>query len=381
MRRTGKSSLLKLIADDMTKTLGRKESSFLHLNFESLTNRHLCDSLALHEYISSAVKQSSDRLTVLLDEIQNVESWEKCVNSLRADNACDIFITGSNSQILSGELATHLASRTIQFKVFPFSFAEYCRARRTLYNFRSEELTDHVLWEEYLVRGGMPGHLNYQDVNSALQYLGDIYDTIILKDIAQRWKIRRVAVLERVYQYLAREIGHRVSAGNIEKFLKSEKLELSRDTLLEFIRAGTETFALERLETHDLQGKQVLHFQPKLYMSDHGFQEALFTGSNGQNIDQVLENIVCIELLRRGHSVTVGDIDGKEIDFIAERNGQRMYIQVSYLLASEDTIQREFTPLLDVRDNWPKLVLSLDPVNRSQLGIEHKNIIDFLLDR
>lgn len=378
MRRTGKSTLLRLIADDMKTSLGRAEDSFIFLNFERMELARLTNAKALHKHLKQAIAKTTKRVTLFLDEIQNVKGWETCINSLRAENLCDIFVTGSNSKLLSSELATHLAGRTIQFQLFPFSFAEYSLARREQSKPKAN-LSDATLWQEYLVYGGMPGILQYRSLEATHQYLGDIFEGIALKDVAQRLNIRQTYVLERIYHYLLSEIGHRISAANIEKFLKSEKLTISRDALLEYLHAGVQAYAFERAESQDLHGKKIFRFQPKLYVTDHGFREAFFPGSNMRNIDQVLENIVYIELLRRGWSVQVGNVSGKEIDFIAEHNGKKLYIQVAYLLASEETIVREFSPLQAVRDNWPKLVLSMDPISRSQDGIEHKSIIDFLL--
>lgn len=379
LRRTGKSALLRLIAQDMAKELGRPDSAFLRINFDCPADRRLLDPVFLYEHIVTAAKQAPCRLTVMLDEIQAVDNWETCVNSLRADNVCEIFVTSSTPEILSGELATHLAGRVARFHVFPFSFAEYCDARRTQSD--GMNLNNHVLFREYLIRGGMPGVLNYEDETAAMQYLRDVFEGIALKDAAQRYKFRQTAALEAVYRYLLTEAGNRVSAGRIEKFLKSENMSIARDTLLEFIEAGVQSHAFVRLETRNLQGGVVRKFQTKLYPADHGFREAHFSGSNERNINQVLENIVCMELLRRGWTLSVGENKGREIDFIAEKNGEKLYVQISYLLASKDTIDREFAPLLDIKDNWPKLVLSMDPVIRSQQGIEHRNIVEFLLAR
>lgn len=379
LRRTGKSTLLRLIAQDMATRLGRPKSAFLQINFDCPADRRLLDPVFLYEHIVTAAKQAPCRLTVMLDEIQAVENWETCINSLRADNVCEIFVTSSNPEILSGELATQLAGRVVQFQVFPFSFAEYCEARRAQPD--GKNLADDALFREYLVRGGMPGVLNYEDEASTTQYLRDVFEGITLKDVAQRCKFRQTAVLEATYHFLLSEAGKRLSAGSIEKFLKSQNLSIARDTLLDFIQAGVQTHAFVRLETRNLQGGVVRKFQPKLYSADHGFREAHFPGSNERNIDQVLENIVCMKLLRRGWSLSVGEDKGREIDFIAEKNGEKLYVQVAYLLASQDTINRKFAPLLSIKDNWPKLILSMDPVNRSQQGIEHKNIVDFLLSQ
>lgn len=301
------------------------------------------------------------------------------MNSLWADDLCEIFITGPNSKLLSGELATHLAGRTIQFQVFPFSFAEFCEAWQQKSN--QESLSLNELWQQFLVRGGMPGALHYSELSDAHQYLRDVFEGIALKDVAQRWSIRQTALLETVFKYLMSEAGHRISAGNIEKYLKSQNLSVSRNTLLEYLHAGAQTYAFKRLERVDLRGRKILRFQPKVFLADHGFREAHHPGSNAHDIDQTLKNIVCIELLRRGWTLTTDDANGKEIDFVAERNSQRLYVQVTYLLVSETAIEREFAPLILVQDNWPKMVLSMDQVNFSRSGIVHQNILDFLLGR
>lgn len=376
MRRTGKSSLLRLIANDMTATLGRPESSFVFLNFERPVLPALRDPLKLHDRIVEAAARSPARLTVFLDEIQSVGGWGTCVSSLLADDVCDIFVTGSNSRLLSDAFAALPAGRAVEFQVFPFSFAEFRAARRQL---EGSPLSDLALWQEYLTYGGMPGVLQHRSLPASHECLLDVFTVIVLKDIARRRNVRSAEALEELCRRLVMEAGRRISAGDLEKHLKSEKLPLSRDALLEQLQAGAEAGAFIRLETTDLHGERVRRFRPKTYVADHGFREALFPSSNARDIDQTLENIVCIELLRRGWSLRTGDAQGREIDFIADRSGERMYVQVSYLLASEETVEREFAPLRTVPDNWPKLVLSMDPVTRSRDGIRHENILEFLL--
>lgn len=375
LRRTGKSTLLGLIAADMQLHLNRPKNSFLQLNFEDFGLRNLKNAQALHEYIEAFVSRTPNRATVMLDEIQTVEDWEDCINSLRARNLCDIFITGSNSKLLSGELATHLAGRTLQFEVFPFSFAEFRDSRLLIDS--AEPLSK--TWQDFLTWGGMPGLSLYPNLEAGRLYLRDAFESIVLRDVAQRCGIRQSAVLEELFAYLLEQAGHRISAASIEKYLKSQKISLSRDALLDYIKAGIDAFVFHRLESTDAKGKRIFVFQPKMYACDHGFREALFAGSNALNIDQVLENIVCIELKRRGWSLQTGDEDGKEIDFVAEKGGSRLYVQVCYLLAGEETFKREFEPLARVQDNYPKLVLSLDPIARPYKGIDHQNLVEFLL--
>lgn len=381
MRRTGKSSLLRLIAEDMAVELHRPADAFAFFNFEDLELRGLRDPLRLHERILSLAKEAPSRLTIFLDEIENVEEWETCINSLRSRDVCDIFITGSNSRLLSGELATHLAGRTIQFDVLPFSFAEFMAARRCRLAGRPEaETARERLWREYLQWGGMPGIVQYENLADAALYLHDTFQAILWRDVAERLKPRQPSLLGSLFAYLLDQAGHRISMANIEKFLKAEKLSASRETLLDYAECGVQAFMFHRVDGVSLQGRRLLRFQPKLYAADHGFRECFWRGANERGIDQTLENIVCLELLRRGWQLRIGDAAGKEVDFVAERAGEKLYVQVSYLLASEATLAREFAPLLAIPDNWPKLVLTLDPVNRSRDGIRHQNIVDFLLE-
>ena len=355
--------------------LHRPKDSFVQLNFEDFGLRSLKTAQAMHEYIEAFVSHTSNRATVMLDEVQNVEDWEDCINSLRARNLCDIFITGSNSKLLSGELATHLAGRTLQFEVFPFSFSEFRDSRLQIDCAEPIPKTR----QDFLTWGGMPGLSLYPNLEAGRLYLRDAYESIVLRDVAQRCGIRQSAVLEELFAYLLEQAGHRISAANIEKYLKSQKISLSRDALLDYIKAGTDAFVFHWLESVDAKGKRVFIFQPKMYVCDHGFREAVFAGSNALNIDQVLENIVCIELKRRSWSIRTGDEAGREIDFVAEKSGSRLYVQVCYLLTGEETFKREFEPLARVQDNYPKLVLSLDPIARPYKGIDHQNLVEFLL--
>lgn len=376
LRRSGKSSLMRLLAKDIENRLDRPSEDFLFLNFEDFGLRNLTHPEALHDFLLDRISKARKRLTVFLDEIQNVESWETVVNSIRFRDCCDIYVTGSNSQLLSGELATHLAGRAIQVEVYPFSYVEFRVARKRLFE---DNITDAQIWQEYLTWGGMPGIVRYPDLSVAATYLRDVYRSILLKDITDRYNIRQTALLEMTYAYLLEQVGHRISPDSIEKFLKSERLRLSRDTLLDYLRAGREAFMHLRVDGVDCIGKNILRLRPKIYCADHGFREAFFSGSNNRNIEQVLENIVATELTRRGWSLRFGSVSDKKVDFVADKNGRRMYVQVCYLLASDQTLEREFSPLQAIRDNWPKLILSLDEVNRSTLGIEHRNLQQWLL--
>lgn len=376
--RTGKSSLLRLIAADLAQRFSRPASAFLFLDFAEGTDSP--DYLALHELITKAAKDTPCRLTVLINEVEKVAGWELCLNSLRADNVCDLYVASSDPGLLAGENATHLAGRTIAFRVFPLSFAEYCSQRRETEN--PDTLTDAALFAEYAARGGMPGLSHYppgQEGNdrAARGYLRDTFDAITLRDIAGRCGFRNTRALTAVFQTLLQCTGRRISAGDIAEELKRRNQTAARDTLLAFLKAGTEGFLFHRLDLRDSEGRRIGKSESRFYPADHGFREAFFPGAYRRDTKTVLENIVCVELLRRGARVCCG----RDIDFIAEYNGKKCFIQVTPFLDTEDTLKRTFAPLAALRNNDTKLVLSLDSLSRSCDGISHCNIIDFLLDR
>lgn len=283
----------------------------------------------------------------------------------------DIYITGSNAKLLSGEMATYLAGRYVQFNIYPFSYKEYLLARKTT------DSADEFM--HYILLGGMPFlvNLSYQKEPSK-QYLLDVYNSVLLKDIIKRNKIRDADLLEKILLFAFGNIGNTFSASSIAKFLKSENRKQSNDTILNHLKACTSACILNKIPRMDLQGKKLLTINEKYYVADHGLRDAIL-GNKRKDIGQILENIVCIELLSRGYKVTVGKIGNLEIDFIAEKNGQTMYIQVSYLLADENTVEREFGVFGKIKDNYPKYVLSLDDFDFSRNGIIHENIRHFLL--
>lgn len=283
----------------------------------------------------------------------------------------DIYITGSNAKMLSGELATYLAGRYVGFTIYPFSFQEVLQALG--------DVPPQEAFRLYLQRGGMPFLYQFpMDEQNVRQYLDDIYSSIILKDIAQRNKIRDLELLKRVLQYFISNIGNPFSASTITRYLKNEKRKISNETLYNYIDYCKTACLLHLVPREDISGKQLLQFQEKIYLTDHGFREALL-GTNLRDINQVLENIVYLELLRRGYTVTVGRLGRSEVDLVAKQGKDTLYIQVSYLLASEDTVQREFSVLEKIPDNYPKYVVTMDEIDRGRNGIKHVHIRDFLL--
>ena len=374
IRRCGKSVMLELIKDELKKN-GVDASQFLSFNFEDMRNSHLCTAQALHDEVLLRTQNLSGKIYLFFDEIQEVEHWEKCINSFRLELNCDIYITGSNAKLLSGELATVLGGRYVEFTIYPFSFSEF----RELYLSVFPESSDSAVFQKYLLLGGMPylSNLRFMEAPSR-QYLMDIYHSVVLTDVVKRNKIRDVDMLSRIVAYVMGNIGTTFSSSSIVKFLKNEKRKVSPETVLNYISYCTSAYLFYQVKRQDLQGKQILATNEKYYMADHGLRESVF-GGNMKDINLILENIIFMELLRRGYSVTVGKAGTKEIDFVCQLQDQKLYIQVTYLLASEETIQREFGVYNSIRDNFPKYVVSMDEIDMSQNGIKHKNIREFLM--
>lgn len=374
IRRAGKSVMLELVKNEL-KESGIGEENFLCINFEQFSNSQFLDVESLYKKITDFQKNTKGKIYLFFDEIQEVEGWEKCINSCRVDFDCDIYITGSNAKLLSGELATYLAGRYVEFVIYPFSFAEFFEMN-LIKNPNADKATCFM---QFLKTGGMPFLSNFPDDDSAKsQYLIDIYNSVVLKDVVKRNNIRDVDTLERIVAYAFSNIGHIFSATSLSKYFKSENRKISHDTILNYLKFCADAFLIYKINRYDLEGKKIVSVNEKYYCADHGLREAVF-GKNIQNIDQVLENIVCLELLRRNFKVFVGKKGDTEIDFIAEKQGKKIYVQVAYLLASEETVKREFSVFNSVKDSFPKYVVSMDDFDFSQDGIIHKNIKDFLL--
>ncbi|MCH3918341.1 MAG: ATP-binding protein [Spirochaetia bacterium] len=374
IRRSGKSVMLELIQEEL-KASGLSEDHFICINFEDMTNAHLCTAETLHAEMLRRISTIQGKAYLFLDEIQEVKEWETCINSLRVESDCDIYLTGSNAKLLSGELATYLAGRYVEFTVYPFSFSEFLE----LYRETVPEATARDAFSRYLVLGGMPylGKLSYKE-GPCRQYLQDVYNSVELKDIVKRNNVRDVDLLERVIGYLSVNVGQLFSASSISKYFRSEHRTVATETILNYIRYCTDAFLFYRVRRKDISGKKILSVNDKYYLADHGIREAVY-GGNMRDINMILENIVFMESLRRGYKVMVGKTGNREIDFICEKQSEKVYIQVTYLFASEDTIDREFRVFDSVRDNYPKYVVSLDELDMSRNGIKHRNIRDFLL--
>ena len=372
MRRVGKSTILLLIKDEVFNHIPDKNK--IYLNFESIELFTVNKAEALIEYLKPLVKDLTGRIYFFFDEIQFVENWEQVINGLRVDLDCDIYLTGSNSGLLSGDLASLLAGRYVEFEIQPFSFGEFIRC------FDGKLLSREDLFFAFVKTGGMPflKYFNLDDVPS-FKYLNDVYNTVLVKDVLQYNNIRDVDIFNRILDYAMENIGHTFSANSIKNYFKNENRNVSADTVLNYLDYCSKAFIIKKVPRYDTAGKKVLKIDEKYYLTDHGFRQARGF-SNMKDIERVLENIVYIELRSRGYEVTIGKVKDKEIDFIAKMENDVSYYQVAYKMGDESTREREFGVYKAIKDNFPKYVLSLDSMDFSQDGIIHKNIIDFLLE-
>lgn len=372
MRRVGKSTILNIIKDDVLKDVPVENK--IYMNFESFEFFDINNADLLKDYLDEKLKNKKGKVYFFFDEIQLVEDWEKVINGLRASLDCDIYITGSNSKLISGDLATLLAGRYVEFEIQPFTFDEFSEI------YRSSNLSREELFQKFIKIGGMPG-LKYFNLNEEVsqKYLNDIYNTVLVKDVLNYNNIRDVDIFNRILSFAMQNIGANFSASAIRNYLKSENRNISVDTVLNYLEYCNKAFVLKKVPRYDLGGKKLLKVDEKYYLTDHGFRQSMGF-SNVKDIEKTLENIVYIELLSRGYSVKIGKVKDREIDFVAKKGEDISYFQIAYLMENEETRDREFGVYDLIKDNYPKYVLSMDKLDFSQRGIVHKNIIDFLLE-
>lgn len=372
MRRVGKSTILNIIKDQVLKDV--PDENKIYMNFESFEFFDIKDANALKDYLSEKLKYKEGKVYFFFDEIQLVKDWEKVINGLRVSHNCDIYITGSNSKLISGDLATLLAGRYVEFEIQPFTFDEFSEI------YRSSNLNREELFQKFIKIGGIPG-LKYFNLEEEVsqKYLNDIYNTVLVKDVLNYNNIRDVDIFNRILSFAMQNIGANFSASAIRNYLKSENRNISVDTVLNYLEYCNKAFVLKKVPRYDLGGKKLLKVDEKYYLTDHGFRQAMGF-SNVKDIEKTLENIVYIELLSRGYNVKIGKVKDREIDFVAKKSEEISYFQIAYLMENEKTRDREFGAYDLVTDNYPKYVLSMDKLDFSQRGIVHKNIIDFLLE-
>ena len=374
VRRSGKSIMLELIKEELLEK-GVPQEQMVSINFEDMNYSQFTTAEALHDYLKQKIETVNGRVYIFLDEIQEVKDWEKCVNSLRVNSDADIYITGSNAKMLSGEYATLLSGRYVEFTVYPFSFSEYCEARRI----ENDNKSINEYFMEYVKYGGLPFLATTTlDEQAKSQYLKDIYASVVIKDIVKRNKLRDVDLLERIIAYVAANIGRTFSANSIAAYFKSEKRTVAVDTIINYLNSCEKAYLFHKISRMNLEGKEILQINEKYYLADHGLRQATY-GNNQRDIELILENIICLELLRLGYKVTTGKNGTKEIDFVCDKDGKRIYVQVCYYLSSEKNEEREFGAYDNIKDNYPKYVLSMDEFDMSRNGIIHMNIRDFLL--
>lgn len=379
IRRSGKSVILTQIIDELKKE-GIASENIIYINFESKEYSNIKNDDDLHLYIKEKIN-NNNKYYLLFDEIQNVTNWEKTINSFKADlkDHISIFITGSNSDLLSGELATHLAGRYVSFRISPFTFKEVCELKGILNNDKYDLVK---YFDEYVMWGGMPQRFMLSSEEQIRTYLIDIYNSIVIKDIVERFGIKDVDLFNRIVEYIVTTPSQTFSAENLANYFSvNEDRGVSKNTLYNYLEYMSKVMLINKVERFDIRGKRILNGKFKYYLTDLGIGQILSISKKPQ-MGAYVENVVYNELISRGYDVKVGTLDNSEIDFIALKDGKKEYYQVCYILGDyENVINREFGAYKTVEDNYPKYVISTDTFDMSQDGIIHKNIIDWLLER
>ena len=370
IRRCGKSVILEQIIEEL-KNIGIEEKHIIYVNFEFIEFEELTDYKKLNTYVKERI-QDEKMYYLFFDEIQNVDNFEKVVNSLRASQKVSIFITGSNSRLLSEELSTVLSGRYVSFRINPLSYKEVLELKGI------EKSTDEV-FEDYMKWGSLPNRFEFESEEAIKNYLYGVFDSIILRDVVERLKIRDTSLFNLILQYIVDTIGREFSAENIMNFLRNEGREVSTLTIYSYLDALCKALLIRKVYRYDVHGKAVLKTLNKYYVTDLGIAQIK---NNKTEIDRcyAIENIVYNELIIKGYDVFTGKTKKGEIDFVATKPNKKIYIQVAFSIPNEDTKNREFGAYSVITDNYPKYVISLDKLNYEYNGIKHLNLIDFLLD-
>ena len=367
MRRVGKSSLLHIIKDEILKDVA--DENKIYINFEATNLLNINNVNFLLEYLKPLLEDVKGKVYFFFDEIQVIDGWEEVISDLKHNRNYDIFLTSSNKKLISS-----LSEKYVEFEIQPFTFSEFKKA------FENMELSKENLFYKFIQLGGLP-FLKYFDLDEtpSFEYLNDIYNTVLVKDVLQYNNIRDVDLFNHIFSYVLTNIGQSFSASSIKTYLKNKNKNISVDTILNYLEYCNIAFLIKKVPRYDILSKKTLKVDEKYYLTDHGFRQA--TGFPiTQDIKRILENIVYIELLSRGYEVKVGKVKDKEINFIAKKEKSLSFYQISYKIRDEKTRERIFETYNSITDNFPKYVLSMDHSNFSQDGVIHKNIIDFLLE-
>lgn len=374
IRRCGKSTIMKQIMEELVKS-GVCEENIIYVNFEDYKYRKICNPDMLYEYVEQQI-QGDKKYYLFFDEIQNVNEFELVINSFRATHDVSIFITGSNSKLLSGELATHLSGRTLSFRIMSFNFREYCEFKREQgVDKREEELLD-----DYMQWGGFPLVCKEEDEESREVVLSNIYDSVVLKDIIMKNKVASPTALEKVLEYVVANSSTTISGNTIAAVLSDEAQTVSAPTVYDYLRYISEACICDKVTRYDIRGKKILAYEEKTYVCDLGFFH-LKKNRVKDEYSYIVETICYNELIARGYKVYIGKTYKGEVDFIAQKGEEKFYLQATYLLSDEHVIEREFGAFESIPDNYPKYVISMDRTTMSRDGIIHKRLIDFLLDK
>lgn len=373
MRRVGKSTLLLTLKNELIKN-NIDEKNIIWINKESLEFDFITDYKNLYQYVKSAFPSNKGKKYLFIDEIQEIVSWEKAVISIFTENIADIIITGSNAHLLSSELATFISGRYVEIPIYPLSFSEFLQFPGR------DQISTEDNFKNFLLYGGLPGIHLFNESDAIYNYLNSIINTVLLKDVIRRNNIRDVQLLEKLVYYLMDNCGNITTAKSISNYFKSQKVRISVDTIQNYIHHLENAFLFQRVRRFDMKGKKHLEYFDKLYMGDIGLRNG-FIGYKDKDISGILENIVLLEMKKRDYKISIGVLNGNEIDFIAEKKNEILYIQVCRNLEEDKTIKREFGNLEKIPDNYKKIVLSMDKYFPPDYnGIEHKFLPDFLLD-
>lgn len=372
IRRCGKSTIMRQIIEEIQDN-GVEADHIIYINFEDYQYRKICNPDALYEYVEENI-HDNQKFYLFFDEIQNVDEFELVINSFRATHDASIFITGSNSKLLSGELATHLSGRTLSFKIMPFNFQEFCELKKS----EGDNRTYDEYMQEFLAWGGFPLVCKETDENSKLVILSNIFDSVVLKDIVMRNKVASPLALEKVLEYVVANTSVTISGNKIAASLSDSGQPVSAPMVYDYLKFIVDACVCDKVPRYDIRGKKALAFEEKTYVCDLGFFH-LKKNRVKDEYNYMMETLCYNELVSRGYQVYVGKTYKGEIDFIATRGDEKIYVQAAYLLADETVAEREFGAYRVIQDNYPKYVISMDKIVSSREGIIHMNVIDFCL--